>query len=147
MLLSKTRSVSPGSDGITVYTGSEDLAVHLLRLCGILFHAQRIIFNINLPMFVMSHSICKSEGLLVTAWHLPCSFSLCTPQQNVIFKVGRLFPSSGPHHCRRSGLTLILSPQRTRTRGLLMRNRGLLPSLNTRSSYTLNPEKPLSAVK
>lgn len=71
MLLSKTRSVSPGSDGITVYTGSEDLAVHLLRLRGILFHAQRIIFNINLPMFAMSHSICKSEGLLVTAWYLP----------------------------------------------------------------------------
>jgi len=82
MLLSKTRSVSPGSDGITVYTGSKDLSVHLLRLRRILFHAWEIIFNINLPMFVMSHSICKSEGLLVTAWRLPCWFLLPTAEHD-----------------------------------------------------------------
>ncbi|EOB02467.1 hypothetical protein Anapl_17686 [Anas platyrhynchos] len=63
MLLSKTRSASPGSDGITVYSGYEDLAVHLLRLRRILFHAQRIIFNINLSTFAASHVICKSVSL------------------------------------------------------------------------------------
>lgn len=60
ILLSKTRSVSLGPDGITVYTGSEDLAVHLLRLWRILFHALKTIFNINLPAFATSHTICIS---------------------------------------------------------------------------------------
>lgn len=144
MLLSKTRSVSPGSDGITVYTGSEDLAVHLLRLRGILFHARRIIFNINLPMFVMTCSICKSEDLLVTVWHLPCWFLLCSQQQIMIFKVGKWFPSwsnsNAPHCCCRLAIQGPWSFQgpslvhpRTRIRGLLMCNKGLLPALSIRT--------------
>lgn len=146
MLLSETRSVFPGSDGITVYTGSKDLAVQLLRLHGILFHAQRIIFNINLPVFVMSYSICKSEGLLATARHLPCSLLFGTPQQSLIFKIGSLLLSWSTHCCR-SGLTLILSQLKTRIRGLLVCSGGLLPALNIWSWYTLKPEKPLSTVQ